>query len=310
MVLKAALIGYKGMANTVALKVIFRWDSVPTNQLSRLYGGEWDVLIDLPPHPNIVHYIHQFTETMPIMVEAFVDSTVVDIVKNRNTKFIIFEYLPLTLSSWLNQNPTIRTDPQLLLRMCKEIASALLFLWQNHIIHRDIKLDNIMLTNDLTVVIVDFGCSIKTHEDYTFPVDINLGVESRHMSFGNISHLAPEVQNLVFQGRNVNYEKQPSWELGVVSFEILCDAKHPYPNYPLKYPPAPQLRVLETEVNFTELRGKYSESIISVIRNLLANLPAERIPIADAKTIIEQEWIKCLQAQTHVTEKPLLTNTN
>jgi len=62
----------KSFYNTVALKVLYRYagayNDVKSDELSALFCNEWDVLAELPLHPNIVNFIYQFTAPMPIEI--------------------------------------------------------------------------------------------------------------------------------------------------------------------------------------------------------------------------------------------------
>jgi len=98
--------------------------------------------------------------------------------------------------------------------------------------------------------------------------------------------LSPEVHN---SPPRVDYNKQPSWELGVLCYEIICGV-HPYGNYPDGYPPVPHLRVFESEVNFKRMKEKnIPENFISVVKNLLSNNPKDRLPIKDAFVSLDEE---------------------
>ena len=86
-----------------------------------------------------------------------------------------------------------------------QIAAGMKFLWENKILHRDIKLSNLFLSADLTVKIGDFGLAI--------PFDDN-----RKTSLcGTPNFISPEVLN--GQGHSVESEL---WSVGCVVYALLC----------------------------------------------------------------------------------------
>jgi len=142
------------------------------------------------------------------------------------------------------------------LKICLDIAEGLLYLESNNICHRDMKLDNIMITQPtLSAVIIDFGLASKLNENKIARLTKHSGMG------GNIGHIAPEVANSYIQqselhGDNeyfdVNYSKQPSFELGCLCYEIFT-LQHPYGNYPQGFANPPHLSVDINSVDFNIL---------------------------------------------------------
>jgi len=106
---------------------------------------------------------------------------------------------------------------------CLEIANALNCLWNNRIVHCDLKLDDILISSNGYPLICDFGMAEF--------VDENGCLENQKTLGGNVSRLAPEILNSDL--KLINYSKQPSWELGVLCHEI-CTFEHPFIPYPYK----------------------------------------------------------------------------
>jgi serine/threonine protein kinase len=86
------------------------------------------------------------------------------------------------------------------------------------IVHRDMKLDNILISSDGFPVISDFGFAEYVDQNGFVPCPKVLG--------GNVSHLAPEILSSQI-GNPIDYSKQPSFEVGVISFEIAQNT-HPH----------------------------------------------------------------------------------
>jgi len=68
------------------------------------------------------------------------------------------------------------------LKMIKDIAESLLYIHQNKFIHRDLKLENIMIDNDLKTFLIDFGIA---------KVCTN-GISNMTRAKGTLHYLAPE----------------------------------------------------------------------------------------------------------------------
>src|ERR1041384_7565499 len=91
-----------------------------------------------------------------------------------------------SLKEYLENNTIL---PNQKMWFCAEIANAILFLWEHRIVHRDIKLENILISYDGFPVISDFGFA-----DF---VDSNGIIECPKILGGNSAHLAPEVFTLL-----------------------------------------------------------------------------------------------------------------
>lgn len=73
-------------------------------------------------------------------------------------------YLAGSLKNFVNNCPKINLS--IIRKWCKQILSALSFLHENNIIHRDIKCDNILINGvNGNIVIADFGVSGNISED-------------------------------------------------------------------------------------------------------------------------------------------------
>lgn len=87
-------------------------------------------------HPNIIHFR-----------DAFVSD---------ETLYLVTDLYQLDLLRLIHYC-YFRLNEEDIIRISYEVLSALRYLHQCHIMHRDIKPSNILLTNDLTVKICDFG---------------------------------------------------------------------------------------------------------------------------------------------------------
>jgi serine/threonine protein kinase len=153
-------------------------------------------------HPNIVSYY--------------------DIVKQNDKLYIIMELcdsgsLKGLMDSLNQKNEYNKNDPQYVKKYIhmkeeyiqfyfSQLARAVEFLHENEIIHRDIKLDNILLTNQKSVLkIVDFGLA-KNMTDFDLTGTI----------CGSPQYMAPEIIN-----RSKYTNKIELWSIGMVLFQLV-----------------------------------------------------------------------------------------
>ena len=132
---------------------------------------------------------------------------------------IVMEYCPGgDLERYLQRNGRISVD--IVRRWLKKIISALFELKKQNIVHRDIKLANLMMTDtDPKIADIKIG-------DFGFSKFLSNSMTSTQL--GTPLYMAPEI----FSSPHYNY-KVDIWSLGIVTYEILC-GKPPYTCYKLE----------------------------------------------------------------------------
>jgi len=198
----------------------------------------------------------------------------------KKTMIIILDYYEQNLDTFLKNSNNIPMEK--LLSICKGIGEGLNFLFQNKIVHRDLKLENILIDNHDCPIICDFGMSSFIDES---------GMGLVREPGGNQSHLAPEVLNSFSHSsseKSINYLKQPSFEFGVICFEILC-GYYPFENYP---------GFLKDEIKVDNVESKMEKfedipnSIFYTVTQLLRNDPNDRPLIEDIIDNFEMDCSK------------------
>ena len=132
---------------------------------------------------------------------------ILDVVETNNHLNIIMEYLEgISLSSYLKTYPNNRAPEKQCRPIVKALAEALDYLHQRQVSHRDIKLENIILSEDLAPKLIDFGFSTCIEKNKRVKIFC-----------GTPSYMAPEI----VQKREYRGEPADIWALGVLTFVAL-----------------------------------------------------------------------------------------
>ena len=250
---------------------------------------EQGILKKIPEHPNIIYLIHDFLsrpthemvsvciedkEVHQMMIKEF--NAISGKNEYRTSLLLIYKNYPSNLHVWSLEK---RKHCQMIdiLRICYEISCGVLHLWDHGIVHRDLKLNNILIDNEGHIVIIDFGMAVQINANSKAQVD---------MPGGNLAHLAPEVLNSEFPGE-VDYSKQPSFAMGVLFHEIVM-GYHPFGNYPGG--------ALGTKLNIGVLSSKdmnevnnpvIDKKLIEVICKLVCYSSFDRMSLKDCNNILK-----------------------
>ena len=153
------------------------------------------------------------------------------------------------------------------------VLKGLIYLHDLNIIHRDIKGQNLLVTEDGCVKLSDFGVGIKLTEK-----------EYRHSKKGSPYWMSPQV---VLQN---DYDiKTDIWSLGITCMELTQDEED-FPLFKLK-PKAVMNKIAKGEVKVEDIINveEYSESFVDFVGKCIVVDPTKR---ATARELIEHEFIK------------------
>ncbi|XP_061097388.1 MAP/microtubule affinity-regulating kinase 3-like isoform X4 [Conger conger] len=148
----------------------------------------------------------------------------------------------------------------------RQIVSAVQYCHQKHIVHRDLKAENLLLDADMNIKIADFG----------FSNEFTLG--SKLDTFcGSPPYAAPEL----FQGKKYNGPEVDVWSLGVILYTLVSGSL-PFDGQNLK------------ELRERVLRGKYripfymSTDCENLLKRFLVLNPTKR---GTLEQIMKDRWI-------------------
>lgn len=168
----------------VAIKIL-RYDFSNEEELQKRFQREALSATSLL-HPNIV--------------------AVYDVGEDADMHYIVMEYIEgKTLKKYIQEFAPL--SPARTLQIMKQLTSAMAHAHENGIIHRDIKPQNILMNDDGTVKVTDFG--IATTLNAT-------GLTQTNSVMGTVHYLSPE------QARGgIATKRSDIYSLGIVMYELL-----------------------------------------------------------------------------------------
>jgi len=204
--------------------------------------------------------------------------TVYDVIEDDGRPYLIMEYLPSTsLSKKLDEDGPL--PPEEVARIGAQAAAALASAHATGVVHRDVKPGNILVGDNGTVKITDFGVS-RVVEDVT-------GTATGTF-VGTPAFLAPEVA----QGKDVTFASDV-YSLGATLYQAVEGTS------PVGKSDNP-MRILHRIASGTVIPPVQAGPLAPIVLRMLSREPAERPTMSEVKAELE----KLASATTAVPDSP------
>ena len=218
----------------------------------RKTSNEFNILPQIQ-HPNIVSLIGSFQCVPSDEMIDFIDESIRDIcfyddsgLKKKKFQFYILKEYEKTLESII-----LDLSEEKIIKYSLQLSSALLFLFNHNIVHLDLKSDNLMISHNDDLIIVDFGVAGIMDSDGK--------VQYSQTHGGNKFHLSPEVLSAIVGKVNLPCKNQHSWELGMIMFQMFSKGKLPFENYSSSF------SFPENCIDVSVIPAKYRDFIVSLL---------------------------------------------
>lgn len=188
-----------------------------------------------------------------------------DFLVHQNHYYMVFEYIDGgQMLDYIIAHGRLRERAAR--KFARQIGSALDYCHHNNIVHRDLKIENILISNSGNIKIIDFGLS-------------NLFSPHRHLSTfcGSLYFAAPELLNAkLYTGPEVDI-----WSFGIVLYVLVC-GKVPFDDQSM---PALHAKIKR---GLAEYPAWLSGDCKSLLQRMLNTNPQERATLAE---VLSHPWM-------------------
>lgn len=179
--------------------------------------------------------------------------------EDKNNCYILLELCHNQSMNELLKRRKRLTEPEVKYYL-SQLLQSVLFMHQQNVIHRDLKLGNLFLDKQLRIKVGDFGLASK----------LSASDEKRRTICGTPNYIAPEVIDGDKEKRGHSFEVDV-WSMGVIFYTLLI-GKPPYESKDVK---STYQRILRNEYSFPS-HIPISQDARDLIANMLQTRPDRR----------------------------------
>jgi tRNA A-37 threonylcarbamoyl transferase component Bud32 len=207
-----------------------------------------------------------------------------EVIHTSNHILIIMELIEgISMREYYNKNIKKKNNFNHLEKEIKyffqQIFDCMNYLHKNHIAHRDIKLENILIEKNNNIKIIDFGFGMNN-------TDFNYRTNNNNINFiklenffcGTPNYMPPEI---ICKKRYVG-EKADLWSLGILFYKMVMG------DFPFKGKDEKEL-YKNVKTGKFKLKEGLNENIVKIIKGLIVINPDKRISCSE---VLENNWIK------------------
>ena len=167
-----------------------------------------------------------------------------------------------SMGSWVKSFSNSSVSEQVAKPYLKKLLNAVAYLHSRNICHRDLKLDNVIITPDLDLKLIDFGFAC-----------VESGIPCLGLFCGTPNYMAPELVNKVpYKGFATD-----CWAFGVLFYRVIVGS------FPFHSKNTNELKKNIAAMNFS-VPKRVSQDARRVIEALLVLSPSERATMQQIKT--------------------------
>jgi len=183
-----------------------------------------------------------------------------DIGKENEKQFFVLEFVDgMSLRDLLRTYPEGKCDIQTVLRMGIDVCSALQYAHSQGVLHRDVKPENILITDEGTAKLMDFGLAKMLGQP---------GITQEGMIVGTVAYVAPEIA----LGKNAD-PRSDLYSFGAVLYETVT-GRPPFPGEdPVKVIFS---HIHDYPVSPSRLNPRVPQALAECIMKLLEKEPGKR----------------------------------
>jgi serine/threonine protein kinase len=267
--------GHFGYVEKMKSKINNNFYAIKKLQENKIYQihflREVGIMLNLN-HENIVKFYGFFKDEENINKYNEIYNIVFDEKKEAQIIYcLILEFIPNgSLNDKIENKKFTPFEEDIIIRYFKQILSAVKYLHENSIIHRDIQPENILFDKNDNIKITDFGLSALYKDNNLKNINKPIFLFSRGTSVGRLDFISPELK----KGGDYNFES----DVYSVGLLMLCLMSNKYPIQMINNNGGNNFRI----INKNAINKKYSHSLKDLVLSMLEEDPKMRKTAKDA----------------------------